>query len=142
MYCVILYYIVSYRIVPYHISYHIISYHIKSYHIIYHIILYYIIYNIIKYMFSYNLIGDLLFGTKIKLVAMYLSRKTTERKTCKEFLHCNFTRSSSTRVEQSNWGWQGSVVWTSHVISTASTKPTPSAEPNYHRHPVLQRRAR
>lgn len=92
-------------------------------------------------MFNCNVIGDLLFETKINLDATYLSRVKTERKTCNEFLHCAFTR-SSTRVEQSNWGWQGSVVWTPlHVISIASTKPTPSAEPNY-RHPVLQRRAR
>lgn len=92
-------------------------------------------------MFNCNVIGDLLFKTKSNLDATYLSRKATERKTCNKFLHCAFTTSSSTRVEQSNWGWQGSVVWTPHVISNASTKPTPSAEPNY-RHPLLQGRAR
>ena len=92
-------------------------------------------------MFNCNVIGEILFETEINFDAMYLLRNATDRKTHNEFVHCKFTRSSSTRVEQSNWGWQGSVVWTSHVISTASTKPTPSAEPNY-RHPVLQRRAR
>jgi hypothetical protein len=91
-------------------------------------------------MFNCNVMGDLLFETEIKFDAMYLLRNTIKIKTYNEFLHCKFTGSSLTRVEQSNWGWQGSVVWTSHVISTASTKPTPSAEPNYH-HPVLQRRA-